>query len=173
MGGLRLPWATAVPTTLACRRILAFGLRCYNHKHQLQVGRYTTRYNREERSASCVRAGRKAGTRTRIMRLSVARTDQLYYLSIWWCFFICPRKHQTRVCKFYLYPTYQKVLALRLIELTCSIYIPYPAFGRYSIQLLRTSSYLLYLLTYADLRHTNCLIFAHIRPVRRHGLSHR
>ena len=24
-----------------------------------------------------------------------------------------------------------------------------------------------------DLRHTNCLIFAHIRPVRRHGLSHR
>jgi hypothetical protein len=29
----------------------------------------------------------------------------------------------------------------------------------------------LYLLTYADLRHTNCLIFAHIRPVRRHGLS--
>ena len=29
----------------------------------------------------------------------------------------------------------------------------------------------LYLLTYADLRHTNCLIFAHIQPVRRHGLS--
>ena len=53
--------------------------------------------------------------------------------------FICPRKHQTRVCKFYLYPTYQKVLALRLIELTCSIYIPYPAFGCHSIQLLRTS----------------------------------
>ena len=26
---------------------------------------------------------------------------------------------------------------------------------------------------YADLRHTNCLIFAHIRPVRRHGLSTR
>lgn len=26
--------------------------------------------------------GRKAGTRTRIMRLSVARTNQLYYLSI-------------------------------------------------------------------------------------------
>ena len=53
-----------------------------------------------------------------------------------------------------------------------SIYIPRQKFGRYSIQLLRTSSYLLYLLTYADLRHTNCLIFAHIRPVRRHGLSH-
>ena len=60
--------------------------------------------------------------------------------------FICPRKHPARVCKFYLYPTYKKVLALRLIELTCSIYIPYPAFGRYSIQLLRTSSYLLYVL---------------------------
>ena len=50
VGGPGLPWAAAVPTTLACRLILAFGFRCYNHKHQLQVGRYTTRYNREERT---------------------------------------------------------------------------------------------------------------------------
>ena len=86
--------------------------------------------------------------------------------------FICPRKHPARVCKFYLYPTCQKVLALRLIELTWSIYIPYPASGRHSVQLLRTSLHLfMYLWINADLRLTNCLIFAHIRPVRRHGLS--
>ena len=48
--------------------------------------------------------------------------------------FICPRKHQARVRKFYLYPTYQKVLALRLIELTWSTYIPYPASGSRSVR---------------------------------------
>ena len=53
VGGPGLPWAAAVPTTLACRLILAFGFRCYNHKHQLQVGRYTTWLKPRRKDAHC------------------------------------------------------------------------------------------------------------------------
>ena len=115
---------------LACWSILAFGFQCYNHRH----------HSRWEDLGRAVRDGTKGGTRTHeISKLSVwclANLATFVYMVL----FICPRKHPARVRKFYLYPTYQKVLALRLIELTCSIYIPYPASGRRSVQLLRTSS---------------------------------
>ena len=133
MGGPGLPWAAAVPTTLACRLILAFGFRCYNHKHQLQVGRYTTWQSQEERkrvlrSRWC--KGWDSNPRFPNYQFGALPTWPPLHMVV---LFICPRKHQTRVCKFYLYPTYRKVLALRLIELTCSIYIPYPAFGWCSV----------------------------------------
>ena len=134
------------------------------------MGRYTTRYNREERTRIARWCkGWDLNPRFPNYQFGALPTWPPLHMVV---LFICPRKHQTRVCKFYLYPTYRKVLALRLIELTCSTYIPHPAFGRRSIQLPRTSTrHLRIYLTYADLRLTNCLIFAHIRPVRRHGLS--
>ena len=65
---------------------------------------------------------------------------QLSYACIYGAFYLPTQAPSAGKCKFYLYPTYQKVLALRFIELTWSTYIPYPASGRHSIQLLRTSS---------------------------------
>ena len=50
-------------------------------------------------------------------------------------------------------------------------YTTSPYNGAFHLPTQAPSAGKLYLLTYADLRHTNCLIFAHIRPVRRHGLS--
>ena len=140
---------------LACWSILAFGFQYYNHRHHSRW---------EDLAAHCAMV-EGPGLEPRLCDYqSQVLAD--YTIPPYNGAFKLPTQAPSAGTQVFTFIQLAKVFALSISNFTCSIYIPYPASGRRSIQLLRTSTrHLCIYLTYADLRLTNCLIFAHIRPL--------
>ena len=157
---------------LACWSILAFGFGCYNHTHQLQVGKITT-WLKPRRKVRAVRDG--ASKRARSSDPCVISTVLclLSYTCIYGAFKL-PTQAPSAGTQVFTFIQLAKVFALCFSNFTRQfVYRVRRSVGApFDFAELHCAYLCIYEIN-ADLRLTNCLIFAHIRPVRRHGLSHR
>ena len=153
---------------LACWSILAFGFQCYNHRHHsrwedfvvcicsltghpsgLCVPTFTTSIieclarnpNKHilDFTVRAVRDGANDRVRTCDHTIISRVLYQLSYACIYGAFYL-PTQAPSAGKQVFTFIQLAKVFALSISNFTCSIYIPYPASGRRSVQLLRTSS---------------------------------
>ena len=147
---------------LACWSILAFGFQFYNHRHHSRWEDYDLVKTKKKGP----RNARGASKRVRSSDPCVISTVLclLSYTCIW---VLCRKAPEREFVFVHSEDTRIKTHRAYLVNLYTA---PSVRLALHSASLNFIMPIRIYEIN-ADLRHTNCLIFAHVRPVRRHGLS--
>ena len=129
---------TGHPSRL-CVRTFTTSIKGTNAWRAIPINIYDTTWLKPRRKVRAVRDGANDRVRTCDHTIISRVLYQLSYACIYGAFYL-PTQAPSAGKQVFTFIQLAKVFALSISNFTCSIYIPYPASGRRSVQLLRTSS---------------------------------